>query len=224
MNLLTTARRLDGLAQRLVVPGLRAAATICGVKLLTSAELREMAHAGIVSHGEVFYELRDEYGKLSELALVPNLITDVGDAFYAKRAAQISTVPDIFGGMKLGTGTASSAKATPGGSPTVYARIQTYVTGSAAAFVGGYPQGAAGTGYQVTVKSSWAAGTATATGIAEATVSNQNGSGNTPATPSNSSDANDSNTIARAQLSPVVNKGALDTLDITWYHVLLGAP
>ncbi len=211
---------LDVIANRLVVPGLRAAAAICGVRLLTPRELQEMKRAGVQVHGEGFFELRDERGALKELALFENLITDVGDAFYAKRAAQISTVPDIFGGMKLGTGTANSAKATGGGD---YARIQTYVTGSAAAFVGGYPQGAGATGYTVTVKSSWAAGTATATGIVEATVSNQNGSGNTPATPSNSSDSDDTRTISRAQLSPVVNKGALDTLDITWYHVLLGA-
>lgn len=223
MNLLTTARRLDALAIRIAVPGLQAAAAICGLTLLTDAELEELARYGdATAHGEMFYELRGERGELRELAFMRNLITDVGDAFYAKRAWQISTVPDIGGGMKLGTGTANSAKVTNTGTP-VYARIQTYVTGSAAAFSGGYPQGAAGTGYQATVKSSWAAGTATATGIAEATVSNQNGSGNTPATPSNSADANDTNTLARAQLSPIVNKGALDTLDVTWYHVLLGA-
>jgi len=59
------------------------------------------------------------------------------------------------------------------------------------------------------------AGTATASGLNEVVIVNENvfADATTAA----------ANTISRALLSPVVNKGASDSLAITWNHTLLGA-
>jgi hypothetical protein len=56
---------------------------------------------------------------------------------------------------------------------------------------------------------------ATANNIAEVVLTNQS-TGTQTAVP-------EADSIARALLSPTVNKGAADTLAITWNHDILGA-
>ena len=63
---------------------------------------------------------------------------------------------------------------------------------------------------RITYATTWAAGTATANGIAEVALVNQS-IGTQTAAPASS-------TIARALLSPAVNKGSADSLTVTWHH------
>lgn len=176
------------------------------------------AHADlgrIVGHGS--YVLLDERGRVKQHGSFTNLITDVGDEYYMKRAlaavapAAPSDVNKITG-MRLGTGTTAVAKNGAG------AAIVTYVSGSNKALDASFPAAStlgAGAGWRGQYKTSWSAGQATASGIAEVVLSNE-----TPLTDVAGSAAN---TIARALLSPVVNKGASDTLAVTWNHDFLGA-
>jgi hypothetical protein len=139
-----------------------------------------------------------------------NLVTQVGDQYYGERAAGIGSPPGQVTGMRLGTGTTAVAKTGAG------AAIVTYTTGSNAPITGGYPTSAlSGSSRRIAWRSTWAAGVATATGLAEAVITNES-----PLTDVAGAAAN---TIARALLSPTVNKGSLDTLQVDWTHDLLGA-
>lgn len=193
----------------LLVPTFDDACHILGIRPDDVAE-----PVGILGRG--FYELRDEDGVLQSLGVFANLITDIGDQYYGERAAGIGSPPPLVTGMKLGTGNTAPTK-TGGG-----AAIQTYAgTGITAskAIDGTWPQssqpGGAGTARQIQWRTSWAAGEATISGLAEVVISNQTALTDTAGTAAN--------TISRALLSPTVNKGSTDTLTITWNHLLLGA-
>jgi hypothetical protein len=170
--------------------------------------LREDARAiGIVGSGLAV--VRDARGRITQEVEFHNLVTRVGDQYYGDRAAGIGSIAAITG-MQLGTGTTAPAKTSTG------ATIITLVASSLVALTGGFPASSLATNsrriqYQVL----WAAGVATATGIAEVVLTNQS-VGTQTAVP-------EANSISRALLSPVVNKGASDTLTITWNHDLLGA-
>jgi hypothetical protein len=119
----------------------------------------------------------------------------------------------VASGMKLGTGATAVAKSGAG------AALVTYGTGVTAnkAFDATYPQLSnlgAGLGDYTVYKTTWNAGEATVTGLNEVVIVNENvfADATTAA----------ANTISRALLSPVVNKGASDTLAITWNHKFLG--
>lgn len=139
-----------------------------------------------------------------------NLITEIGDQYYGERAAGIGSPPAQVSGMRLGTGTTAVAKTGAG------AAIVTYVTGSSVAITGGFPTSSKpSSARRIQWKTDWAAGVATANSISEAVITNE-------ATLTNVAGVA-ANTISRVLLSPVINKGASDTLAITWNHDLLGA-
>jgi hypothetical protein len=176
---------------------------------------------GLVGSG--FYDLWSEEGYKAHMAGDPlakigdllheefqNLITQVGDEYYGERAAGIASPPAQVTGMQLGTGSTAVAKTGAG------AAVVTYTAGSNVAIDGGFPTSALqGSARRIQWKTTWAAGVATATGLAEVVLINQS-----IATDSGAAAAD---TIARALLSPTVNKGAADTLAVTWNHDLLGA-
>lgn len=118
-------------------------------------------------------------------------------------------------GMRLGTGSTGVAKTGAG------AAIVTVGTGSnnTKAFDGTFPQssqpGGAGTARRIQYKTTWAAGDATQNGLNEVVITNEQ--------PLSQVAGTAANTYSRALLSPVVNKGASDTLAVTWNHDLLGA-
>jgi len=140
----------------------------------------------------------------------------VGTALGAGSAfgtAQGLSVPKASG-MKLGTGSTAVSKSGAG------AALVTYGTGVTAnkAFDATFPSLndlGAGLGKNTQYKTTWNAGEATVTGLNEIVIVNENVF--TDATTAAA------NTISRALLSPVVNKGASDTLAITWNHKFLGA-
>lgn len=134
---------------------------------------------------------------------VPNLITQVGEQTYGERGAGLAGAPAAPASMQLGTGTTAPAKTGTGDV------IVTYVAGSSAS--SGTAVSSLSSGKRrLTYTSTWAAGTATATGIAEVVLTNQAAATQTAAP--------EANTIARALLSPTINKGAADSLTITWNH------
>lgn len=162
-----------------------------------------------VIKGLALVELIGPDGLIKQRFEVPNLITQVGDQIYGERGAGVSGAPVAPTGMRLGTGTTAVAKTGAG------AAIVTYTTGSNLAFDATYPQSALnGSARRLTFRCTWAAGVATATGIAEAVITNES--------PLTDVAGTAANTMARFLLSPTVNKGALDSLVITWTHDFQG--
>jgi hypothetical protein len=169
---------------------------------------------GIVGHGVAI--LRRE-GSVVQVEPFANLITDAGDEYYARMViAGISpanaAVPTKATGMKLGTGTN-----TPDKSTTLFASLQTYISGSNNLFDASYPQAAeVGTdvGWNAVYKTSWPAGDTTNSAITEAALVND------AATNATSSVAN---TYTRTKFSSAINKTSVDTLEIIWNHKFLGA-
>lgn len=145
----------------------------------------------------------------SDLFIVPNLITQVGDQYYGERASGIVGAPGQVTGMRLGTGVTAAAKTGAG------AAIVTYKAGSAKAIDGSFPTSALVVASRViTWKTSWGPGVVNGSALTEAVITNE-----TPLTDVTGSAAD---TISRALFGPTT-LGALDTFSITWAHSLLGA-
>lgn len=161
--------------------------------------------AGI--YGEVHAVLTGPDGEIKAECVSKNLVTAVGDQYYAGRAALSAGLPAQVTGMKLGTGSTAVAKTGAG------AALVTYLTGSNKALDGGYPTAVAGV---VTWRRTYAAGEATsASPITEVVLVTE--------TIANDDTSTAAETISRALLSGIASKGASDTLTVTWTHTLLGA-
>jgi hypothetical protein len=158
----------------------------------------------------------DAEGNVVDTRVIHNLITTAGDEYYAKMGAALVGTPNAaqptkVTGMKLGTGTTAAAKS------GAASYIGTYISGSNQAFDTSYPQTSAvgsDAGWYVTYRAVWAAGDSTNSAISEVVVCNDS------ATDDGGSAAE---CISRAVFSPVINKGASDTLTVTWNHKMLGA-
>ena len=147
--------------------------------------------------------------EIISLELIRNLVTQVGDEYYGERAAGIASPPDQVTGMRLGTSTTAAAKTGAG------AAIVAHISGSNVAIDGGFPTSALnGSSRRIQWKTTWAAGTATNSAITEAVITNL--------TPIGTGAGAAADTISRVVFS-AVDKGASDTLAITWSHDLLGA-
>lgn len=169
------------------------------------------AHRGgddlIVPRGHLHVVLRDETtGEVKLDEIVENLITRIGDQFYGERGAGISGAPAAVTGMQLGTGTTAPSKTGAG------AAIGTLVANSLVALAANPASSLQGEARRIVYTATWAAGVATANGIAEVALVNQ-ATGTQTTAPASA-------TIARALLSPTVNKGAADSLTVTWNHDL----
>lgn len=157
--------------------------------------------------GQLTAVLTGPDGEVKATSVTKNLITAVGDQYYAGRAALPSSLPAQVTGFKLGTGSTAPAKTGAG------AALVTYLTGSNKANDGGFPTAVAGV---VTWKRIYAAGEATtASPITEAALVTE--------TISNDDTSTAAETISRALIVGIGSKGALDTLTLTWTHTLLGA-
>ena len=165
--------------------------------------------------GTVLIQLVDENGQVKDERVNPNLITTVGDEYYAKRSAAAvapAAPADVtkMTGMKLGTGTTAAAKSSAG------AAMVTYITGSNNLFDATFPtlvDLAGDTGWQIQYKTSWLAGDVTNSAITEAIICNDAATDATSTGP---------NTIARVVFS-AINKTASDSLVITWNHTFNAA-
>lgn len=158
--------------------------------------------------GYVHVVKRNGDGEISFEALLENIITQVGDQMYAEQGAGIIAAVNRPSGMGLGTGVTAPAKTGTGA-----ASLGTFVTGSNVVITGGFPTSSLnGALRRIQYKGDWAAGVATSNGIAEAVIRNSSPLGTAGGTPAD--------TVSRVLLAPVVDKGANDTLAITWSHDL----
>jgi hypothetical protein len=169
--------------------------------------------SGLVGFGVA--ELRGPDGALKQVVPFANLITTAGDEYYAKKGiVGISpanpSAPTAASGMKLGTGTTAAAKSGAG------AALVTYESGSNNPFDASFPSAAAvggDGGWNATYKVTWAAGDVTETALTEVVIVNDAGTDATSTA---------ANTYSRAVFT-AINKGASDSLAITWTHKFLGA-
>jgi len=165
---------------------------------------------GMVGYG--FMELRDGDGQLKMLVPFANIITDVGDMYYAQKgivgiAPAAPAAPTAITGMQIGSGTTAVAKAGAGGA------MVTLLVGIAG-FDTTYPSVSnlgAGLGVNMVYKTTFSAGSGTGT-VGEATITN--GTATVASTVAN--------TISRVLVSPTIVKAAADSLAITWNHKNLG--
>jgi hypothetical protein len=171
-----------------------------------AGDVVENAIVGIKGH--VVVELYSEDGELKYRSETNNLVTTVGDQYYAGRAVLSSSLPAQITGMKLGTGTTAPAKTGAG------AALVTYLSGSNKALDGGFPTAVAGV---ATFKRTWAAGEATSASTAITEVVLVTDTIGTDAT------STAANTVARALISGVPSKQSTDILIVTWTHTILGA-
>jgi hypothetical protein len=137
----------------------------------------------------------------------------------ASAAAQCYPVVNV---MKLGTGAwVAPNKTTPTGQD-----LFTYTAGQSGAtctkaFDATYPQFSNlgnGLGDYTVYKTTWAAGDATTNGLTEIALCAEH-----PSTDTALTSGATKGIVAHAQLSPTVNKGALDTLAVTWNLKFLGS-
>jgi hypothetical protein len=181
---------------------------------LTMDRVREHADGlGVVGFWDL--ELFDRHGALKHFQTGHNLITDAGDLYIASKVI-VGTgpanpaAPTVMNGMKLGTGSTAVAKNGAG------AALVTYLSASNVAFDATYAQTSnlgAGLGVTAVFKTTWGAGVATNSAITEAVIVNDQ------ATNATTSAANTGSRI----VFTAVNKGASDTLAITWSWKFLGA-
>lgn len=161
--------------------------------------------------GWLEWELVDSVtGEVKSRGVTHNLVTQVGDQMYGERGGGVSGAPAAPTGMKYGTGSTAASKTGAG------AALGTYVSGSAQALDATYPQSSLnGSSRRITYRVSYAAGTGTSdpTPITEAVLVNETIANATSAAAA---------TISRAIISPGA-KTALDILNLTWHHQLLGA-
>lgn len=156
--------------------------------------------------GVVIAEVRGPDGKLKQREVTHNLVTDQGDDF-AKSA--IYTGAYTTWGMKLGTAETAAAKNGAGS----FIATGDYISGSAQALDDSTPkEGASGNICQF--RNQWAAGEATnATINRVAIVDNTSDAGEADAT----------HTFAIAKFASTIDKGASDTLTVTWNVTVLGS-
>jgi len=158
--------------------------------------------------GKMSWWLYDKNHRLKAKGAVHNLVVDEGDDYLVD---QLATTPaqDAMAYMVLGTGYTSVAKANTW--------LEAGYASNEKALDANYPQIKAGAGNEniLHYKTTFAAGEATANGIDEVVISNAASEvdGSEPA----------GQILARAQLSPEVNKAAADTLVCEWEISFLGA-
>lgn len=153
--------------------------------------------------GKVVAELRDSNGRLKAQCTTHNLITDVGDQYYAGRAVLAAGLPAQVTGMKLGSGSTAPAKNGAGAALVTYLGDSHQALSSQTAVAG-----------VATFAATWAPGKATAAvPVTEVVLV-------TDALANATSSA--ANTISRALLTGIPAKEAGDTLSVTWTHTLIG--
>jgi len=165
------------------------------------------AKSKIGLRGVVIAELRDKDGNLKQREVVHNLVTAQGDKFAA--AAMYSAAYSTWG-MKLGTAATAPHKTTVDSANIPAAD---YISGSAKALDNSTPK--AGATDDITqFRRLYAAGEAT-----NATINRVSICDNT----TDAGEAGVTHTYAIAKFSGAINKGASDTLTVTWNVTYLGA-
>jgi hypothetical protein len=162
--------------------------------------------------GIVTFEVRGPNGKLKDRRVIHNLITDVGDAYLAQLAYGTKIAAGL-NAMKLGTATTAVTKNGAGS----FVAVADYISGSAHATDASSPKVGAAANV-ILWQHTWAAGEAT-----NATI-NRVGLVGCVTSVDDAGEADATRTWAIALLpDKPINKGASDTLLVTWNVTLLGA-
>jgi hypothetical protein len=173
---------------------------------------------GIV--GEVTLQCFGAEGNLKWEDTHHNLITTVGDQYYAKMGCAgvsgNSAPTNLANGMKLGTNVVSGAVAKS--STGSFIATGNYISGSNNTFDSVVATVVSGdTGWKITYITTWPPGDATNSSIQEIAIVTDQATDNTS---TNGATA----CISRALISPARNKQSGDTLIATYTHTFLGAP
>jgi hypothetical protein len=160
--------------------------------------------------GEVIARLYGSDGKLKQESRTHNLITSSGDAVLANNLVQVAD--SSLAGMNLGTGSTAAVKANTA--------LETQITNSYKPNDDTFPKritdgGSPAVDRRVSNQTSWGAGEATSAGIREVGLWTAGTAGGDP-----------SGTMIGHSIFAVgdmINKGASDTLVITWNIDLTGA-
>jgi hypothetical protein len=184
--------------------------------MVVERELSRMARAdrmGMVGWG--FVDLLDPAGERRSRTFFGNLITSVGDEYYARRGANV-TPGNVPTGMRIGTGSTAVAKSGGGSAIITYESAKT----GQKAIDGSFPTCAAigsDVGWRITWKTTWGTTEGNLTNpIAEVVVTNES--------PLTDVAGTAANTISRGLVSPTVAKTSADTLAVTWQHDFYDAP
>jgi hypothetical protein len=164
--------------------------------------------------GVIRYTLFDKDGNVKQQGETYNIVTDQGDDYYVDRLSDqgAGTAKQFH----LGTGTATPAKANTWVSG-YYSNNGTAIAGSGAVAVTTHPTG--GSENTLRYTGTFVAGYSTQDGITRIGLSNMNPAADGNGTPN----ATTTMFIAHGTINPTVNKGASDSLVVTWDHTFLGA-
>lgn len=162
--------------------------------------------------GHVAYILYDEDGKVKQTGESHNIVTTQGDRYFVDQLTDAGAATIKL--MVLGTSTVAVSKA------DTWVGSAFAGNGSAAASQGTIsPVTNSGTPANYQIVGTFGSGYATANGITRVGYTNMNPAADGLGTPNNSTTF----FIAHGTVSPTVNKGANDTLVITWDITFLGA-
>lgn len=162
--------------------------------------------------GHVHYDLYDKDGNLKQRGDGCNIVTTQGDKYFVDQLSDAGAASIKL--MALGTGTANVAKADTW--------VSGYYAGNGSAAAGQgtvSPITNTGTAANLQYVGTFGAGYATQNGITRAIITNLNPSADGNGTPNSSTTF----CIAHGTITPTVNKGASDTLVVTWDISFLGA-
>lgn len=164
--------------------------------------------------GIIRYTLYDEKGNIKQEGETTNIVTNGGDDYYVDQLSnQDGSVAQAF---FLGTGTANVSKSDSWVAGP-FSGNGTNVAGSGLVAITTHPTG--GSENTLRYTGTYVAGYSTQNDIQRIGLANMVAASDGNGTPDNSSTF----FIAHGTISPTVNKGASDTLVVTWDHTFLGA-
>lgn len=164
--------------------------------------------------GVIKYTLFDKDGNVKQTGETHNIVTNQGDDYYVDRLSDAAA--GTAKQFSLGTGAG-----TPGKTDTwvsgFFSGNGTAVANNGAVAVTTHPT--AGSENTLRYSGTFAAGYATQNGITRIGLSNMNPASDGNGTPNGTTTM----FIAHGIIDPTVNKGASDSLVVTWDHTFLGA-
>ena len=162
--------------------------------------------------GHISWKLIDASGKVKSEGESDNIVTTQGDHYYVDQLSDAGGSPAAL--MVLGTGAGTPAKADTWVSGYFEGNGTTAATAGEVA-ISTHASSASVLQYVGT----FSAGYATQDGITRVGLANMVASADGNGTP----DDDTTFFIAHGTIDPTVNKGASDTLVVSWYHQLLGS-
>lgn len=179
--------------------------------IISSSCYNRVDNSSVGIKGHVHYDLYGSDGKLKQRGDACNIVTTQGDKYFVDQLSDAGAATIKL--MALGTGTANVAKADTW--------VAGYFSGNGSAATGQgtvSPITNVGTAANLQYVGTFEAGYATQNGITRAIITNLNPSADGNGTPN----ASTTFCVAHGTLTPTVNKGASDTLVITWDISFLG--